>query len=573
MLRGSGAEFETFMTDVSRPSIDWSRPSLSALAPPLFAGAVFASAGLVFLVEPMMAKLILPSLGGSAAVWNTCLCFFQAMLLIGYGYAHLLQRLPSVRTQAIVHGCVLLAAIATLPLQVSDALGPPDANAPVLWLLGVLTLSLGLPFAALSATAPLVQSWYARVRADKPDGANPYVLYAASNLGSLIALLAYPVMVEPLLRLHTQAFSWSGGFVLFALLMGAVGLLASRAPTAPVIAHAAPATQTTWRERFIWMGLAAVPSSLMLGVTTYISTDVASAPFLWIVPLALYLVTFIIAFQAKPLISRFNALIFQAPLLALCVATIVAPIPYFPLQMLLHLGGFFLTALVCHQALSARRPEPARLTEFYLLMSAGGVIGGVFNALVAPVVFNAVLEYPLVLVLACLARPWGAWTFTRDETIKLGFGIIAAVTTLLIAQMFGFGLAAKLGLASVLVAAFLLRDRALMFFALIAAGRAAEPPHGAARECALQPTQFLRRAARDGARCAPYRRRAADGARHHASRRPSALARMALSAARVLRADHAHRANLPCHAGAPASADHRRDRHGRGHGRGLHARR
>ena len=182
------------MTDISRPTAEWSPPSLAALTRPLFAGAVFASAGLVFLVEPMMAKLILPSLGGSAAVWNTCLCFFQAMLLIGYGYAHLLQRVSSVRTQAIVHGGVMIAAALVLPLHVSDMLGAPNANAPVTWLLSVLTLSIGLPFAALSATAPLVQSWYARVRAGKPDGADPYVLYAASNLGSLLALLAYPIL-------------------------------------------------------------------------------------------------------------------------------------------------------------------------------------------------------------------------------------------------------------------------------------------------------------------------------------------------------------------------------------------
>lgn len=455
------------MTDIFKPSAV-SSPSLAALIRPLFAGAVFASASLVFLVEPMLAKLVLPSLGGSPAVWNTCLCFFQAMLLIGYGYAHLLQRISSVRTQAIVHACVLIAAALVLPLRVSDMMGAPDANAPVLWLLGVLTLSIGLPFAALSATAPLVQSWYARARAGKPDGANPYVLYAASNLGSLLALLAYPILVEPSLSLHMQTLSWSLGFVLFAVLMGAVALVAARAPSGPMIAAPKATATTPWRERLIWIGLGAVPSSLMIGVTTYITTDVASAPFLWIAPLALYLITFIIAFQDKPWISQQNALLFQAPLLALCVTTIVAPIPFFPAQMALHLAGFFLTALVCHHALAARRPEPARLTEFYLLMSVGGVLGGVFNALIAPAIFNSVLEYTLVLVLACLARPWGEGPLQRNQIITFALGAGAAVLMLALAQFMGFNLIARLCLAGAMVAAFLLRDTARLFFALIA---------------------------------------------------------------------------------------------------------
>ena len=414
-----------------------------------------------------MAKLILPALGGSPAVWNTCLCFFQAMLLIGYAYAHLVQRVSCVRRQAMIHAGVLIVAALFLPLRVSGALGAPDPNTPVLWLLGVLTLSLGLPFAALSATAPLVQSWYARVRADKPDGQNPYVLYAASNLGSLIALLSYPIIVEPLLRLHTQALSWSAGFVVFALLMGLVAYTATLAPSAPAAETNKPLERTTWGARFAWVMLAAIPSSLMMGVTTYVSTDVASAPFLWIVPLALYLVTFIIAFQNKPLIAPSLALTLQAPLLAVCVLTIATPVPFFPAQMALHLGGFFLTALICHQALAARRPEPARLTEFYLLMSLGGVIGGVFNALLAPTIFNSIAEYPLVLLLACFARPHGKGMFSKQQLLIFACGALAACGTLVITNNMGFGLAAKLSLAGLLVCAFLLRDRAKLFFALI----------------------------------------------------------------------------------------------------------
>jgi hypothetical protein len=446
---------------------------LSAFAPALFASAIFASAALVFLVEPMMTKLVLPSLGGSPAVWNTALCFFQAMLLIGYGYAHALQRL-SPRKQAIVHTALLLAAAMTLPLRLSDAMGPPDTNAPIVWLLGVLTLSVGLPFAALSATAPLLQAWYARVRAGHAHGENPYTLYAASNLGSLIALLGYPTIVEPLLRLQAQTNSWSAGFLLFIALMAAVGFIAARAPATTGVAQQAT-QRTTWRERATWMALAAAPASLLLGVTTYISTDVASAPFLWIAPLALYLLTFIIAFQAKPLIAADSVLLPFAPALLLAVVTLTPLTLYFPWQMLLHLGGFFLAALACHVVLAARRPEPARLTEFYLVMSFGGVVGGAFNALVAPALFHAVTEYPLVLALLCLGFAQGGAPLTRGRAVTLALGAVAALLCLLAAEIFRFGIEAKLGIASVIGAAYLMRERAAPFFLLIAVGALFSP--------------------------------------------------------------------------------------------------
>ena len=336
----------------------------SRLAPGLFAGAVFASAALVFLVEPMIAKLVLPTLGGSPAVWNTSLAFFQAALLVGYAYAHLLQRLGSVRRQAIVHGVVLVAAALALPLRVSHALGEPGALPPALWLVGVLTLSIGAPFAALSATAPLVQAWYARVRSGKADATNPYVLYAASNLGSLIALLAYPVIVEPVLRLSTQRLAWSLGYAVFVLLMAVVAAIAwSARETGLGETQVAPDQKITWLDRLIWVALAAAPSSLMLGVTSHITTDIASAPFLWVAPLALYLLTFIIAFQARPLIAPRHALIFQAAVVLACFVTFALPTKIFLVQLGLNLTAFFLTALVCHQALAARRPAPARLTE------------------------------------------------------------------------------------------------------------------------------------------------------------------------------------------------------------------
>jgi len=440
-----------------------------SVVPALFASAVFSSAALVFVLEPMIAKLILPSLGGAAAVWNTCLAFFQVALLIGYSYAHLLQRVASLRQQTLIHGAVLLAAALVLPLKVSGALGPPDTAQPVFWLIGVLTLSIGLPFAALSATAPLLQAWYARLDMGEEEKPNPYVLYAASNLGSLIALLAYPTLFEPFLRLGSQAGGWSLAYGAFVVMIAHVAWVVrlrgeggvALAPTA------APAQRTSWRARLSWLALAAIPSSLMLGVTSYISTDIASAPFLWIIPLALYLLSFIIAFQSKPLIKPETALPLQSLALALCILSYAMPVPVFTLQILLHLAGFFLTALVCHQTLVAQRPDPARLTEFYLTLSAGGVVGGMFNAFLAPVIFTIVLEYPLVLALAALVRPWGKEGLTRARILWLALGLAAAVGLPFVVKLMGFGLAAKACLAVTLTAAILVRDRAPAYGALI----------------------------------------------------------------------------------------------------------
>jgi SAM-dependent methyltransferase len=411
--------------------------SPARLAPPLFATAVFTSAALVFVLEPMIAKLVLPKLGGSAAVWNTCMVFFQAALLVGYGYAHLLQRLRSLKAQIAVHLALLAAAAIVLPLHVTGLLGDPEPGAPIRWLLAVLALSVGPPFAVLSATAPLLQAWYARVRAGEADAKNPYVLYAASNLGSFIALIAYPALIEPLLRLHAQSAVWTGGYALFFLAVGSLGYLVWQAggaeDGAPLVRSPAPA----WRERLVWVLLAAAPSSLMLGVTTHLSTDIASAPFLWVAPLALYLLTFVVAFQSRPLIPPRVALLVQGGVLALCTALLPFNTPPLALLFLLHLSAFFLTALVCHQALAARRPAPDRLTEFYLLLSLGGVLGGVFTALVAPVVFKVVWEYPIVLVLAALARPWGLNRKPDARPIfwMVGGAVVALAPALIVAAV------------------------------------------------------------------------------------------------------------------------------------------
>ena len=416
------------MTDTAAKSSPLASPG-TAFAPILFGLVVFVSAALVFMVEPMVARLLLPKQGGSPMVWNTCMAFFQMALLAGYGYAHLLQRVRSIKTQAIIHGVVLAAAALALPLRMTGLFGEPGSTAPALWLLGVLTVSLGAPFAALSATAPLAQAWYARVRAGETDATNPYVLYAASNLGSLIALLTYPIVVEPSLTLSVQTFSWTLGYVGFVLLMGLAAYAATRRAGAPMPlatpVHAdEDATPITWKDRLIWIGLAAAPSSLMLGVTTHLTTDVASAPFLWVAPLALYLVTFIIAFQTRPAIPAGIALTFQAVFAAAMADSFNLPSSLWGPQLAIHLLAFFFTALICHQALSARRPAAKHLTEFYLLMSVGGVVGGAFNAFLAPVIFSGIWEYPIVMVLACLARPW-----KRDDKPaaweEIAFGLVA----------------------------------------------------------------------------------------------------------------------------------------------------
>jgi SAM-dependent methyltransferase len=454
------------------------RPA-KTLSPSLFAVTVFTSAALVFMVQPMAAKLLLPLLGGSPSVWNTSLAFFQTALLAGYGYAHLLQRVRSIRIQALVHCLALAAAALVLPLQVSQAFGPPTSEHPALWLLGVLTVSLGAPFAVLSATAPLVQAWHARVIGSE-TGEEPYVLYAASNLGSLLALLAYPILIEPLARLHDQTLGWSLGYGAFVLILASLAILVARsggrqaaAATVEATAEAA-AARPAWRTRLAWVLLAAIPSSLMMGVTTHLTTDVASAPFLWVLPLSLYLVTFIIAFQNKPAISFEVTLLFQAAAVAACAVILPFRVTGFLLQLVVHLSAFFFTALMCHQTLVAKRPSPAHLTEFYLFMSLGGVVGGGFNAFLAPVIFNNVWEYPLVLALACLARP--AFSGSRVELwrwIVFVPGVVMAVAApvwgapLPIWQGADHALWVKIMFGFATISAFLVRRHTLMFFGLI----------------------------------------------------------------------------------------------------------
>ena len=366
---------------------------------PSYAATLFFSAGLLFLVQPMVTKMVLPRLGGSPAVWNTGMCFFQAMLLGGYLYAHLLATRFERRAQALIHGAVLLAAAAFLPLNLTQATPSPD-SIPVLWLIGRLAISVGPPFFAISATAPLLQRWFSRT--DHPAAADPYFLYAASNAGSLIALLSYPLLVEPNLPLPAQSSAWSLGLALVAAGIGVCWLGYRDRPGAAAGA-AAPAASPTWNARLRWVAFAFVPSALLLAVTAHITTDLASAPLFWVIPLALYLLTFIFAFASRPPLP--HALMLRLQPFLIIPLVVVSAMLHSIWLLGLHLALFFVTAMVCHGELARRRPPAANLTEFYLYVSLGGVLGGIFDALIAPVIFPDIWEYPLLLALSCLVRP------------------------------------------------------------------------------------------------------------------------------------------------------------------------
>ena len=378
----------------------------------LFSATLFLSAVLSFGIQPMIGKMVLPLLGGVPAVWNTCMVFFQSTLLLGYAYAHWSTRWIGSRYHALAHlGLMLLPAV-VLPITISQRMIgslPTDAN-PIPWLLGFLALTAGLPLLVVSATAPLLQKWFASTT--HPEAGNPYFLYAASNAGSLLGLLGYPILIEPRLRLAQQSRFWAVGYGILVVLVlcCAAAMWRRKAPASgsdKCASHDFEGAQpVAWRRRLRWMLLAFVPSSLMLGVTTYITTDVAPIPLLWVLPLGLYLLTFILAFARRPLLAPAwlgRVLCLLTVMLIICMMTEVTQPAW--LIVTLHLLMFFAAALICHSELAKDRPPAARLTDFYLCLSVGGVLGGIMNALLAPLIFRRVWEYPLVMLLACAVRP------------------------------------------------------------------------------------------------------------------------------------------------------------------------
>jgi hypothetical protein len=372
------------------------------LAPTLFASTLFASALLLFGVQPMFTKMVLPMLGGAPAVWSVAMVFFQAALLAGYAYAHLLGRTLTVAQAALVHLGVLAAAALTLPIGIAHGFDVPPSTGIGLWLVGLFAVSIGLPFMALSASAPLLQSWFAA--SGHAQARNPYVLYAASNLGSFVALLAYPLALESLLTLHMQAWVWSVGFAGLSLLIAAAAIVAARGNS--IVLRAAAVQRPSWRDRAAWATLAAIPAGLVIAVTAYISTDIAAAPLLWVLPLALYLLTFVAVFRETPWFSH-DLVVRLAPFLVapLAITLLSSDRLYWGVTIALHLMALFVLALVCHGEVYRRRPAPARLTEFYLWTSFGGVLGGIFAGLAAPHLFNQTYEYPILVIAAVFALP------------------------------------------------------------------------------------------------------------------------------------------------------------------------
>jgi spermidine synthase len=378
----------------------------------LYATTLFVGAGLLFVVQPMVGKMILPFLGGTPAVWNTCMVFFQAALLAGYAYAHATTRWLGVRRQAALHLVVLALPLAALPLGVESRPVRGGETNPVLDVLLLLSLSVGLPFLVVSATAPLLQKWFTET--GHPAARDPYFLYAASNLGSMLALLGYPLLLEPRLSLRgegwmTQTRLWTAGYVVLAVLIALCAVVLWRSPRRARVAE--PGTDAvppdaiedapTLGDRWRWIALAAVPSSLLLGVTTYITTDIAAVPLLWVLPLALYLLTFILAFGRwpGPLQRAITAITVPAVLTVIFFMVSGYHLKAWA-SVLWHLGLLLVAALACHGKLARARPAPSHLTEFYLLIALGGVLGGLFNALIAPLVFTSLFEYPLAMVLA-----------------------------------------------------------------------------------------------------------------------------------------------------------------------------
>jgi hypothetical protein len=377
-----------------------------------YALTMFVSALLLFLVQPMVGKMILPLLGGTPAVWNTCMVFFQALLLAGYGYAHFSTQRLGARRQAHWHLAILIlpllalagtAAFASEPVHVVRSLAPQGSAYPFFGVVILLAVTIGLPFFVVSTTAPLLQRWFADT--DHRNAADPYFLYGASNLGSLLALAVYPALMEPTLRLAHQGWVWALGYAgLAGLIYGCVRRL-DAAPKPKKAAELAGPPPTCW-TRLRWVLLAFAPASLLLGVTTFATTDIAPIPLIWVIPLALYLLTFVIAFGRHPQ-WLYVVVMLVAPAAILILLFMMVWDKKMPLWVLLsgHFFVFFLAALMCHMVLVSLRPSGQRSTEFYVWMSLGGVLGGLFNALVAPLVFKNLTEYPLALILACFLTP------------------------------------------------------------------------------------------------------------------------------------------------------------------------
>lgn len=360
---------------------------------------IFLSAFLLFQVQPLIGKMILPWFGGSAAVWTTCMLFFQLVLLLGYFYSHWVVRYLSPSRQSLVHGALLLISLLLIPISPSLGWKPMGAENPTLRILGLLTVSIGLPYFVLSTTGPLLQAWFARER----SGLVPYRLFALSNFGSMLALLAYPVAIEPVFPTLWQSYLWSGLYICFA---AACALLAWRGRKGIPIARQAhdesPAPH--WGDKALWAALAACPSILMVADTSFLTTNIAPIPMIWVAPLALYLLSFILSFERR---SWYQRKVFL-PLLVLGLG-VLAYLPTLGIDELplsismgINLAAFFVACMVCHGELARLQPHPSHLTGYFLMLAVGGVVGGFFVGVIAPYCFNSNYELSIGIVLTGL---------------------------------------------------------------------------------------------------------------------------------------------------------------------------
>ena len=408
----------------------------------LFGVTLFLSSALLFVLEPMFAKMVLPKLGGTPAVWNVCMVFYQAVLLAGYAYAHELAKRSTPRRTALLQLIIIFAALFVLPIHAPQALSPASAHSPTLQLFGLLAVGVGVPFFVLTTYSSTLQRWYASTSAGSVS--EPYVLYSAGNLGSLLGLFSYPILIERHLGLAAQSRLWEHGYWILLILTACCALTLwfmpdrkSAGETAiEVRAHGPPLQEVGW------LALAFIPSSLMLGVATALTTELPPIPLLWVLPLALYLLSFVLVFAVKP-IGYHGTVIAKLPvvlvamLFLLVSKTISAPIFTVPFYLLV----LFFACVACHGELALRRPPAAGLTRFYLCLSIGGALGGVFNAIVAPLIFKSVVELPLVLGVLAVAlvfmgtrerrQPVNTWDFILPASL----GLVVAIGSLWLSSM------------------------------------------------------------------------------------------------------------------------------------------
>lgn len=403
----------------------------------LFGATMFLSALLLFWVQLIIAKMLLPRLGGTPAVWTTCMLFFQILLLAGYSYVLVTTKWMGDRKQAILHIVLLLLSVIYLLLASGSVASISERNNPALWLFVYLLTAIGLPTFIISTTSPLLQKWFTRT--SHAAASDPYFLFAVSNAGSLLALVSYPLILEPALSLSNQNRLWKGLYVAFLVLAaGCVVVLWKSMKTEVAVIQESTNGSPALPQRLYWILLAFIPASLLFGVTNYITTEIAPTPLLWTIPLALYLVTFVLAFAGRHLIPvRFSGVALGG--LALLLTLVLAANATEPTSaiVLVHLCFFFVAATICHNKLAAGRPSAAHLAGFYLCVAIGGMLGGLFNTLMAPIAFNSIVEYPLVIVLACLVQVENIREGSRvdhmfDLIWPVGIGVLSVVLAFLV---------------------------------------------------------------------------------------------------------------------------------------------